>query len=82
MHLSTQTPPAFLICGEDDRPEISQGITTLYASLRQAGVSAELHIYAHTGHGFGMRQSNPPPVSGWIELFFEWLGTQKMLGPR
>jgi acetyl esterase/lipase len=22
------------------------------------------------------------PVSGWIELFFEWLGTQKMLGPR
>jgi acetyl esterase/lipase len=82
MHLSTQTPPAFLICGEDDRPEISQGIAKLHQSMRQAGMSAELHIYAHTGHGFGMRQSNPPSVSGWIELFYEWLGTQKMLGPR
>jgi len=79
MNLSTQTPPAFMACGENDRPEISQGVPKLYLELRETGVSVELHVYANTGHGFGLRANNPPPVSGWIQNFFDWMGGQGML---
>jgi len=73
MSVSKETPPAFLACGEDDRPDIAQGLPTLYLALRQAGVSAELHIYAGVGHGFGVRASNRAPVSVWPQLFLDWL---------
>ena len=79
MNLSAQTPPAFLACGEDDRPEISKGVPELYLNMKAAGISAELHVYAHTGHGFGVRANNPPPVSGWMQNFFDWMGILGML---
>jgi acetyl esterase/lipase len=79
MSLSKQTPPAFLACGEDDRPDIAEGLPQLYLSLKQAGVSAELHILARTGHGFGVRPGNRSPVSDWPQLLLEWLDVQGML---
>ena len=82
MSLSEETPPAFLACGEDDRPEIAMGLPELYLALKRAGVSAELHVYSKTGHGFGVRQSNRPPVSGWLLLFHEWLDIQGFLRHR
>jgi acetyl esterase/lipase len=82
LSFSTQTPPAFLICGEDDRPDIARGVPKLYLSLKEAGVSAELHVFAHTGHGFGMRPNNPLPVFGWIELFLQWLSAENFLSRR
>lgn len=73
VNLSKETPPAFLACGEDDRQDIAQGLPELYLALKRAGVSTELHVYAGVGHGFGVRESNGPPVSGWTQLFLEWL---------
>jgi endo-1,4-beta-xylanase len=73
MVLTKQTPPAFLVCGEQDRPDIAQGLPELYLALKKAGVSAELHVYAGVGHGFGVRATNRPPVSGWLQLFLDWL---------
>jgi endo-1,4-beta-xylanase len=73
MVLTKQTPPAFLVCGEQDRPDIAQGLPELYLALKRAGVSAELHVYAGVGHGFGVRATNRPPVSGWLQLFLDWL---------
>jgi len=82
IRLSEESPPAFLACGEDDRPEIAMGLPELYLALKRAGVSAELHVYSKTGHGFGVRQSNRPPVSGWLLLFHEWLDIQGFLRHR
>ncbi|RYD70747.1 MAG: alpha/beta hydrolase, partial [Verrucomicrobiaceae bacterium] len=48
-------PPAFLLCGEKDRTDISEGLTDVYLRFKGVGVSAELHIYAGVGHGFGLR---------------------------
>jgi endo-1,4-beta-xylanase len=79
LKLSKETPPAFLACGEKDRPDIAEGLPELYLELEKAGVSAELHVYAGVGHGFGLRESNRPPVSGWPELFLEWLDVQGFL---
>jgi acetyl esterase/lipase len=77
--LTAQTPRAFLACGGDDRPDISQGLPELYLALSRLHVSTELHIYAGVGHGFGIRKTNPAPVSGWTELFLEWLNAQGLL---
>jgi acetyl esterase/lipase len=60
--LSKDTPPAFLVCGEDDRQDIAQGLPELYLALKRAGVSAEIHVYAGVGHGFGIRQANGAAV--------------------
>jgi endo-1,4-beta-xylanase len=79
--LTKATPPAFLACGEEDRPDISQGVPELYLALRKAGVSAELHVFSKTGHGFGIRESNHGPSANWIALFFEWLNAEG-LGSR
>jgi len=73
MKLSKETPPAFLVCGENDRQNISQGLPELYLALKRAGASAELHVYSGVGHGFGLRQRNRGPVAGWPERFREWL---------
>ena len=69
-------PPAFLACGADDRPDISEVLPKTYLLFKQAGVPVEMHIYAGVGHGFGLR---PGPASGWADRFREWLVSQKFL---
>jgi endo-1,4-beta-xylanase len=49
------SPPAFLAAGFGDRPDISIGLAEAYLRFKKAGVQAELHMYANTGHGFGIR---------------------------
>ena len=82
LDFSKETPPAFLVCGEDDRPDIAQGLPELYLALKRAGVSAELHVYARTGHGFGLRDSDRNPVSNWPQLFLAWLANEGMLNQK
>ena len=81
MKLSKETPPAFLGCGENDRQNISQGLPELYLSLKRAGASAELHVFAGVGHGFGQRDRTKGPVAGWISLFHGWLESRGFLKP-
>lgn len=68
------SPPAFLACGFDDRPDISEGLANVYLLFKKAGVQSELHIYSGVGHGFGLRARNQGPVAGWPQRFLEWLG--------
>ncbi len=77
--LTKDTPPAFMLCGAEDRENISQGLPELYLAFRKAGVSAELHVYAGVGHGFGLRLSNHGAYSEWPSLFLAWLDTKGFL---
>lgn len=77
--VSKDTSPAFLLCGEDDRPEISQGLAELYLALQRDGVSAELHIYTGVGHGFGIRARNTGAIAGWPDRFLEWMDARGIL---
>ncbi|MES2469766.1 MAG: alpha/beta hydrolase [Verrucomicrobiota bacterium] len=72
-------PPVFIACGADDRPDISEGMAALYLKYKEAKVPAELHIYAHTGHGFGYRPDNTSPAGAWPHRLEEWLGHLKFL---
>lgn len=67
-----QAPPAFLLCGADDRQDIAEGLANVYLRFKQAGVPAELHIYSGVGHGFGVRASNTGPVAHWLDRVLEW----------
>jgi acetyl esterase/lipase len=67
-------PPAFLACGNQDRPNISEGLATLYVNMKKAGINTELHIYASVGHGFGLREKTSPlRVAGWPVRVKEWM---------
>jgi len=79
MKVSKETPPAFLVCGENDRQNISQGLPELYLALKKAGASAELHVYSGVGHGFGARATTKGPVAGWPGRFHEWLDARGLL---
>jgi acetyl esterase/lipase len=81
LKLDKETPPAFLACGENDRQNISQGLPELYLAMKRAGISAELHVYAGVGHGFGVRPTLKGAVSTWLVRFREWLDTIKMTEP-
>jgi acetyl esterase/lipase len=66
-------PPVFIACGYSDRPDIAEGMASLYLKYKKAGVQAELHIYAHAGHGFGYRHGTKTAAGAWVDRFREWL---------
>ncbi|MDB6070862.1 MAG: axeA1 4 [Verrucomicrobiales bacterium] len=66
-------PPVFIACGADDRPDISEGMASLYLKYKEAKVPAELHIFAKTGHGFGYRADNTSPAGAWPDRLTEWM---------
>jgi len=76
---ATNSPPVFLVCGYNDRPDISEGLASVYLKFKQLKVPAELHIYAGSGHGFGLRANDLKPAGKWIERFEEWLADSKLL---
>jgi len=77
--VNKDTPPAFLLCGADDRENIAQMLPELFVAMRKAGVSAELHEYAGVGHGFGLRLSQHGGVAEWPEVLLQWLDTRGFL---
>ncbi|MES2738203.1 MAG: alpha/beta hydrolase [Verrucomicrobiota bacterium] len=66
-------PPLFIACGYGDRPDISEGMASLYLKYKAAGVKAELHIYSEAGHGFGYKPGTKTAAGRWPQRFTEWL---------
>jgi acetyl esterase/lipase len=77
--VNKETPPAFLLCGADDRENIALMLPELFVALRKAGVSAELHEYAGVGHGFGLRLSQHGGVAEWPDELMQWMDTKGFL---
>jgi acetyl esterase/lipase len=77
--VAKDSPPVFIACGFQDREDIAQGMAEVYLKYKEAGVPAELHIYAAAGHGFGVRENTPGAVGHWPERFEAWLADMKML---
>jgi len=71
--VSKNSPPVFIAGGNSDRQDIAEGMAQLYLKYKQAGVPAELHIYAKVGHGFGIRPSNKGAVTEWPQEVMLWL---------
>ena len=79
LKIGADTPPMWLLCGGDDRPEVLTGITNIYSMLRAAKVPAELHLYDAVPHGFGLRSTNSGPIANWPQQFVDWLRVAKFI---
>jgi acetyl esterase/lipase len=71
VRITKDTPPTFLLQAEDDHVDGIQS-PVYYAGLMKAGVPAELHIYPHGGHAFGLRRTKEP-ITAWTDLVDTWL---------
>jgi acetyl esterase/lipase len=65
------TPPAICIHSAND-PYTSDGSLLYFRALRKANISAELHIYATGGHGWGMKKGSEPSET-WNAAVASWL---------
>lgn len=77
VQVTKQTPPTFLAVTSDDKMRGAQA-ALFYVELRKADVPAELHIYTHGGHGYGIRPTEHP-VSTWHDRCEEWLKSMGFL---
>lgn len=68
-------PPMFILAATDDPLGLASHSVDLYRDWTAAKKSAELHLFAQGGHGFGMNTQNKP-TDGWIERFADWLSWQ------
>lgn len=75
------SPPLFLVCGYGDRADIAEGAAETYLRFKKAGVPTELHIYAGSGHGFGVRARNHGASATWPDRFRDWLDEAGFLRP-
>lgn len=68
----SKAPPLFIAVAADDNFKFDENSAQLYRKWKNAGASAELHIYASGKHGFGTKKQNLP-VDHWLDRFTEWL---------
>ena len=82
--VTAKTPPAFIVHGSDDQGVPVENSILFYKALQKAGVPAELHLFAHGPHGFGLGVrkgvNRGDPVSMWPALCVEWMKGQGILG--
>ena len=68
-----KAPPAFIAAGTLDEC-CAPPAMTLYSQLRAAGVSAELHMFADTGHAFNIAaRSERISILHWPDRLADWL---------
>ncbi|MEO7065381.1 MAG: alpha/beta hydrolase [Rhodanobacter sp.] len=72
--ITANTSPTFLVQAEDDYEDGVNQSLVYYAALAKAHVPTEMHLYAHGGHGFGLRLTKQP-ITGWPALAKVWLRT-------
>lgn len=71
-------PPLFIAAATDDNLGLAPNSVALYERWTAAHKSAELHMYAKGGHGFGMRPHNLP-TDHWVDRFTDWLELEGFL---
>ena len=77
IHVTSQTSPTFIVQAEDDPVHVENSIV-YFQALKNANVPAEMHLYAHGGHGYGLRRTELP-ITGWPKLAETWLQTIHVL---
>lgn len=69
--ITKNTAPTFLAQTEDDPVRVESSLF-YYVALKNAGVPAEMHLYAKGGHGYGLRKS-ALSITTWPQRAEEWM---------
>lgn len=72
LQVTPQTPPTFLVHATDDGAVPVENSLRFYEALKNNGVSAEMHIFPHGGHGFGMGLGKGE-LEIWPDLLVAWM---------
>ncbi len=72
IHVTKQTPPTFLLQAWDDPVDPICNSTMYARALDDAGVPAEVHLFAKGGHAFALR-GDSHVVKTWPSLLEAWL---------
>ena len=79
--VTAQTPPTFLVHGNDDKGVPPENSIFFYLALRKAKVPAEMHIYENGRHGFGLGKQFGA-VSSWPLRCQEWMRGRGLLDKK
>ncbi len=72
LRASAKTPPTFIVQAQDDPVDDVHEAIVYYLALLNANVPAELHLYPHGGHAFGLRRTDES-ITRWPELAETWM---------
>lgn len=76
LNIPANAPPHFILHAEDDDVVPVENALLLRAALKARNIAVETHLFAHGGHGFGLRKAIGKPVETWPDLFIAWAQTQ------
>jgi len=80
--IPADTPPAFLICANDDDYHLDKVTLELFEKFREANVSVEAHLIAQGKHAFNMGdRSTFAAVQHWPQRMADWLDDRGFLRP-
>jgi acetyl esterase/lipase len=77
--ISRTAPPTLLIHAMNDPVDDVRNSIAYALVLREAGVPAEVHLYAEGGHAFGMRPTALAVTTDWPRRVEAWLHAIKVL---
>lgn len=77
-HASADAPPVIIFAAADDAIAPPGHGILLFEKLIAAGASAELHLFAEGGHGWGLGKPGQV-VSQWPTLFETWAKSLKII---
>jgi acetyl esterase/lipase len=69
LHISSNTPPTWLIHTGDDTSVTVENSISFYRELIRNNVSAEMHLYPKGNHGFVLSL----PTNEWMQPLFAWM---------
>lgn len=78
LHVTTQTPPTFLLSTTEDGLVPVENTVMFYMALRKAGVPAEMHVFEKGPHGVGLDLADPV-LGVWPTLLSNWLRERGLL---
>jgi acetyl esterase/lipase len=70
--VTKDTPPTFIFQTNEDSTVTAENSLHYVLALREAGVSAELHLFEKGPHGVGLANDSPS-MSPWSALLATWL---------
>jgi acetyl esterase/lipase len=80
--IASDTPPAFLICANDDEYGCDKITMELLEKFREAKVPVEAHMLARGKHAFNMGdRSEYKAVRGWPQRMADWMSDSGFLKP-
>jgi acetyl esterase/lipase len=80
IRVTKETPTCFIVHTHDDA-STSLGAVMMYAELKKANVSSELHVYQNGGHGYGTRNRPKSSIGTWKDRAVEWLRVRELAMP-